>query len=128
MKLKTPIYLIAKISLKYQHHVFTITIKLFYMKCKCDTMEVSDEILIEIAYVQISKHRTEVMKYLNGKLKMPSQIANDVDVVQNHISQTLRHLREHGLVECVNPQAKKGRLYRLTEKGKIVSDNLTLLD
>ena len=94
----------------------------------CDTMELSDEILIEIAYVQISKHRTEVMKYLNGKLKMPSQIADDVDVVQNHISQTLRQLREHDLVECVNPQAKKGRLYRLTDKGKVVSENLTLFD
>lgn len=48
---------------------------------------------------------------------MPSQIAKDTGIVQNHISNTLRQLKEHDLVECINPEVRKGRLYRLTDKG-----------
>lgn len=58
------------------------------------------------------------MKSLDGKTKIPSQIAKDSDIIQNHISATLRQLKEHNLIECINPEAKKGRLYRLTDKGE----------
>ena len=89
-------------------------------------MELSDEMLKEIGYVQISSYRTKVMKTLEDKVKMPSQIAKDSDIVQNHISATLRQLKEHELVECINPEVRKGRLYRLTDKGEKVTENLTI--
>ena len=38
-------------------------------------MELSDEMLTEISYVQISKYREKVMKSLEGDVKIPSQIA-----------------------------------------------------
>lgn len=57
------------------------------------------------------------MKSLDGKTKIPSQIAKDSDIIQNHISATLKQLKEHELIECINPDVKKGRLYRLTDKG-----------
>ena len=50
-------------------------------------------------------------------VKIPSQIARDTGIVQNHISNSLRQLKEHELVECINPEVRKGRIYRLTEKG-----------
>ena len=50
-------------------------------------------------------------------VKIPSQIAKDTGIVQNHISNSLRQLKEHELVECINPEVRKGRLYRLTDKG-----------
>ena len=87
-------------------------------------MELSDEILIEISYVQISKYRTKVVKALDGETKIPTQIARDSDIRPNHISKVLSELKAHELVECVNPEARKGRLYRQTDKGKIVSKNL----
>ena len=37
---------------------------------------------------------------------------------------TLKQLKEHELVECINPEVRKGRLYRLTEKGEKIVDNL----
>ena len=40
-------------------------------------MELSDEMLTEISYVQISKYRTKVMKTLEGEVKIPTQIARD---------------------------------------------------
>lgn len=55
---------------------------------------------------------------------MPSEIAKDANIIQNHISATLRQLKEHELVECINPEVRKGRLYRLTDKGNSVVKEL----
>lgn len=87
-------------------------------------MELSDEMLTEISYVKISKYRTKVMKSLGDEVKIPSQIAKDSDILQNHISAVLKQLKEHELVECINPEVKKGRLYRLTSKGDEIVKNM----
>lgn len=64
------------------------------------------------------------MKSLDGEVKIPSEIANDAEIYQNHISNILRQLKEHELVECINPEVRKGRLYRLTDKGDDLVKNL----
>lgn len=64
--------------------------------------------LTEISYVQISKYRTKVMKSLEDEVKIPSKIAEDSDILQNHISAVLKQLKEHELVECINPEVRKG--------------------
>ena len=87
-------------------------------------MELSDEMLIEMSYVQISKYRTKVVKTLDGETKIPAQIARDSDIRPNHISKVLSELKSHELVECINPEASKGRLYRLTDKGDELVKNL----
>ena len=87
-------------------------------------MELSDEILTEISYVQISKYRTKVMKALEGDVKMPSVIAKDSGIRTNHSSKVLTQLKAHKLVECINPEVRKGRLYRLTDKGEKVAEKL----
>lgn len=87
-------------------------------------MELSDEMLTEISYVQISKYREKVMKSLDGKVKIPTDIANDSGIRTNHISKVLSELKAHELVECINPEVRKGRLYRLTDKGEKVTENL----
>uniref|UniRef100_UPI003FF119D9 hypothetical protein n=1 Tax=Methanobrevibacter smithii TaxID=2173 RepID=UPI003FF119D9 len=61
-------------------------------------MELSDEMLTEISYVKISKYRTKVMKSLDDEVKIPSQIAKDSDILQNHISAVLKQLKEHELL------------------------------
>ena len=81
-------------------------------------MELSDEMLTEISYVKISKYRTKVMKSLEGDVKIPTAIANDSGIWTNHISIVLAELKAHELVECINPEVRKGRLYRLTDKGE----------
>ena len=78
----------------------------------------------EINFVKASKYRTKIMKTLEGNVKIPSQIAKDSDINRSHISDILSQLKEYNLVECVNPEVRKGRLYRLTKKGEIVARNL----
>lgn len=87
-------------------------------------MELSDEMLSEISYIKISQYRTKVIKALEKDVKIPSQIAKDADLRQNHISNVLNQLKEHKLIECINPEVRKGRLYRLTDKGEVLVKNL----
>ena len=87
-------------------------------------MELSDQLMKEYGYVIISTYRTKAMKSLDGETKIPSQIAKDTDILQNHMSNTLKQLREHELVECINPEVRKGRLYRLTPKGDELIKNI----
>ena len=42
----------------------------------------------------------------------------------SHITKVLVELKAHELVECINPEVRKGRLYRLTDKGDELVKNL----
>ncbi len=61
----------------------------------------------EINFVKASKYRTKIMKTLEGNVKIPSQIAEDIDINRSHISDILSQLKEYDLVECVNPKLEK---------------------
>ena len=87
-------------------------------------MELSDEMLTEISYVNISKYRAKVMKTLEGEVKIPTVIARDSWIRTNHVSKVLSELKAHELIECINPEVRKGRLYRLTDKGDVLVKNL----
>ena len=87
-------------------------------------MELTDEILTEISYVEISSYRKKVMKSLDGEVLIPTQIAKNSEIRPNHISKVLAELKAHELVECINPEVRKGRLYRLTSKGDEIVKNI----
>ena len=87
-------------------------------------MELSDELQIEISYVQIFKYRTKTLKALDGNVKIPSALARDSGIRTNHISKVLSELKAHELVECINPEVRKGRLYRLTDKGEEIVNKI----
>ena len=87
-------------------------------------MKLSDEMLTEISYVQISTYKTKVMKSLEGEVLIPTQIAKNSEIRSNHISKVLSELKAHELVECINPEVRKGRLYRLTDNGEKIVDKL----
>lgn len=75
-------------------------------------MELSDELPIEINYVHISKYLAKTMKSLDGEVLIASQIAKNSGIMTKHISKVLSELKAHELVECINPEVRKGRLYR----------------
>ena len=83
-----------------------------------------DETLKLMGYVISSTYRTEVMKTLIEKPKIPSKIAADIGIKQNHISNVLNQLKEKGLIRLINPEAKKGRIYELTDIGLEIAKEL----
>lgn len=77
------------------------------------------------SYVKMSKYRFKVLKILSSDyLKIPSQISMETGIRKNHISKVLRDLKTKDLIECINEDSKKGRLYRLTSTGEQVKNEL----
>lgn len=81
-----------------------------------------DEALKKYAYVSISSYRTKAVRSLKNEVKMPIEIAEDTGIRKNHISKVLRELKDNGVAECINEEAKRGRLYRLTDVGKDIAN------
>lgn len=79
-----------------------------------------DELLKLTSYVQISKYREKTLKSIGKEVKIPTHIAQDSGIRTNHISKVLTELKNKDIVECINEEARKGRLYRLTDTGKDV--------
>ena len=88
-------------------------------------IDVIDDVLILVSYVSISKYRLKVINNLNeGQVKIPTELAKNSHIRVNHISKVLRELKEKGIIECINPDFRKGRLYRLTPLGVTVKKHL----
>lgn len=68
-------------------------------------------------YVNNSSYRVKVIKALGKDVKIPTKIAADSGILPNHISNVLGQLKEKEIVECINPEVRKGRLYRLSGNG-----------
>ena len=57
------------------------------------------------------------MKSIGKSIKTPSNIAKEINLRTNHVSNVLKELKEKELVVCLNEDARKGRLYKNTELG-----------
>lgn len=79
----------------------------------------------EVAYIKSSTYRQRVIDYLaqNGA-SIPSVIAQKTDIRQSHISKVLKELANKQVIHCLNNEARKGRLYEITEKGFKIIDEL----
>lgn len=72
----------------------------------------------DISFVLSSKYRKEVLKQLTVGPATTSQIANRRDLSISHVSRALGQLREQDLVELlVSEERRKGRVYRITDRG-----------
>ena len=100
--------------------------KIFYIRTyKISNMtKENDELLKLTSYVQISKYREKTLKSIGDEVKIPTNIAKDSGIRTNHISKVLSELKNKEIVECINEEARKGRLYRLTDTGKEVLDTI----
>lgn len=50
----------------------------------------------------------------------PKKVSDKKDIRMEYVSRSLSELSERNLVECLNPEAHKGKLYRITSKGEDV--------
>lgn len=70
-----------------------------------------------LGFVKISPHRTNTLKCINEDLKIPSEIAKELNTRTSQVSAALLDLKQKNLVVCVNENVRKGRLYKCTELG-----------
>lgn len=76
----------------------------------------------ETAYVLANKIRVRIIEMLgeSNKPLTPRQLDKLSNISLGNISTQLIELKKRKLVECLNPKAKKFRLYVLTDRGKEV--------
>jgi predicted transcriptional regulator len=84
----------------------------------------SDEELDLYGYVSSSKRRVSVITTLKNNPITPKQIAENTDIRLNHVSNVLSELSEESLVKCINPDRKRGRVYKLTDVGNKVAEKI----
>ena len=70
----------------------------------------------------LRKAIARVFKALENNGKMPRDLAKETHIRPNYVSALLAELKEKDIVECINPEAHKGKVYILTEKGKQISE------
>ena len=59
-----------------------------------------------------------MLKALEDEVLIPTVISERSDIKTNYISKILGELKDKELIEIINPEVRKGRLYRLTDEGK----------
>lgn len=87
-------------------------------------VSIDDETLKKLGFVMGSTYRVKAVSALDNEIKIPTQIVRDTGIRTNHISKVLSELKNEELVECINEDAKKGRLYRLTSTGQEIADEM----
>ena len=83
--------------------------------------KITDEEMWEIiGYIKVSAIRLKILKSLKDSFMMPSEISRMTGYRTTQISNSLRDLKERKLVQCLNEDAKKGRIYQNTELGLMI--------
>ena len=80
-----------------------------------------------LGFVLASHYRTKIIMTLDEKASTPKQLAKSTNLRIGHVSNVLKRLGGKGLTECVNAEAKRGRIYRLTDEGKKVFEMMRKL-
>lgn len=79
---------------------------------------------LELAgFIIRSAYRKRVFVLLDNPIR-PSEISKRLGVRLTHVTRELRELKKKGLAECLNPKERVGRLYQLTQKGKLLKKRM----
>ena len=76
-----------------------------------------------LSYALRSEQRRAIITSLE-RPKTPTQIAHETKLSTAHVSRTLREFCNKKIAKCETPEAKIGRVYRLTMRGKEILKNL----
>ncbi len=81
----------------------------------------------DIGFVVKSKQRKAIILLLENP-RTPTFLAKSLKSSLPNISLKLADLKNAKLIECVNPEARKGRIYQLTKRGEIVLKKLKQME
>ena len=70
-----------------------------------------------VGFVIASKNRKAVLTKLENPTT-PTILAKSINLNLANVSRTLTELENKGLIECLTPSQRVGRIYSLTKKGK----------
>ncbi len=85
-----------------------------------------DKILILSEFIKQSPNRTKVLKSIDDDSLRPVEISYKTNIHINNVSRSLKQMKEKNIVHLLNPESKKGRLYKLTDTGKEILEYIKI--
>lgn len=77
-----------------------------------------DKALIrDISFIIRSKRRYLVLSELKNGLQIPTSLSKKLNMNKSSVSVILKDLVEKNMIQCVNFEAKRGRIYKITDYG-----------
>lgn len=77
----------------------------------------------DISFIVRAKNRKSVFEALTTP-KTPTQLSKELKVNIGFVSNILIELKERKLIECLSPNEKRHRFYKITKKGKELLDKV----
>lgn len=77
----------------------------------------------DISFIVRNKNRKAVFEGLD-KPKTPTEIAKELEINTGFVSNILIELLDRGLIECLSPNEKRNRFYRISKKGQKLKDKI----
>jgi len=75
-------------------------------------------------YVVASEYRKKVVIALEERPKTPKEVSNETGLYLSHVSFTLSSLIEKGIVKCLTPSLRRGKIFDLTEEGNRIAKEI----
>ena len=72
-----------------------------------------------VSFVTRGSVRRQVLRALL-RPNTPTELAKDLGIARSAVSRTIQALEKAGLVECLTPDEKMNRYYRISETGRKV--------
>lgn len=76
-------------------------------------------------FVVRGQRRISVIKILDGEIpKTPTQISRNLKCAFNASDRSLKEFEKLGIIKCLNPEHKTGKLFILTREGEKIKNIL----
>ncbi len=75
-----------------------------------------------VSFVMASKPRLQVLVNLREKVSTPTELTRKIGIPISRTSSILKELTEKELVECLTPDRRKAKIFKITDKGNEVID------
>jgi predicted transcriptional regulator len=81
----------------------------------------------DVSYVIASKTRKAIILKLDTP-RTPTFLAKDLDLNLANISRAITELEDKGIVVCLTPKQKVGKIYSVTKKGKDIVSKIQKME
>ncbi len=75
------------------------------------------------SWVMRGSQRRKILKALN-KPMLPTELKGKAGMSLTNVSKTLKSFEVKGIVQCLTPHNKTGKIYGLTERGKKLREEM----
>uniref|UniRef100_A0A7C3YPV8 ArsR family transcriptional regulator n=2 Tax=cellular organisms TaxID=131567 RepID=A0A7C3YPV8_9EURY len=79
-------------------------------------------------YVIASEYRKKIMLCLSERPKSLKEVSKETNLYLSHASSIVNDLVKKGLIECLTPNLKKGKIFCLTVDGKEIVELLKKIE